>query len=184
MGTENRYITKIIKTNEEIVEGTKKLAEKLNAKFTDKSDTVVMITVMKGGLPFTSELVKYVDFDMVMDFVTSSSYHLDGKSDKHEVSYQATESIEGRHVVLCDDLIDSGDTAVKLTKLLEAYNPKSITVAAAMGKPSRKKTDYEEIFIWEEEPGGFLLGYGLDYDEKYRNLPYIAIMEVPEDEKK
>ncbi len=183
MGTENKYVTKIIKTNEDIVAGSKELASRLNAKFTDKADSVIMITIMKGGLPFTMELIKHVDFDIKLDFITSSSYYLDGKSGEHKVSYEASEPIRGKHVVLCDDLIDSGDTAIKLTKLLEAYGPKSITVAAAIGKPSRNKTDYEEMFIWEEEPGGFLLGFGLDYDEKYRNLPYIAIMEVPEDEK-
>ncbi len=183
MGTENKYVTRILKTNEELVEGIKGVAQKLNAKFTDKSDTVVMITIMKGGLPFSLELMKHVDFDMVMDFITSSSYHLDGKSGEHKVAYEATTSIKGKHVILTDDLIDSGETAIKLTKVLEAYGPKSITIAAVYGKPSRKKTDYEEIFAWEEEPGGFLLGFGLDYDEKYRNLPYIAIMEVPEEEK-
>ncbi len=183
MGTENRYVTKILKTNEELVEGIKGVAEKLNNKFTDKADTVVMITIMKGGLPFSLELMKHVDFDMEMDFITSSSYHLDGKAKEHNVSYEATTSIKDKHVILTDDLIDSGETAIKLTKVLEAYGPKSITIAAAYGKPTRKKTQYEEIFAWEEEPGGFLLGFGLDYDEKYRNLPYIAIMEVPEDEK-
>ncbi len=183
MGTENKYVTKIIKTNEDIVAGTKELATRLNNKFTDKSDTVVMISIMKGGLPFTLELMKHVDFDMVMDFITSSSYYLDGKAGEPKITYEATEPIKGKHVVLCDDLIDSGDTAIKITSVLEAYGPKSITVAAAIGKPSRKKTKYDEMFIWEEEPGGFLLGFGLDYDEKYRNLPYIAIMEVPEEEK-
>ncbi len=183
MGTENKYVTKILKTNEELVEGIKGVAAKLNAKFTDKADTVVLITIMKGGLPFSLELMKHVDFDMTMDFITSSSYYLDGKSGEHKVSYEASEPIKGRHIILADDLIDSGETAVKLTKLLEAYEPKSITVAAVYGKPNRTRTDYEEIFAWEEEPGGFLLGFGLDFDEKYRNLPYIAIMEIPEDEK-
>lgn len=183
MGTENRYVTKIIKTNEQLVEGIKGVADKLNAKFTDKSDTVVLMTIMKGGLPFSLELMKHVDFDMTMDFITSSSYHLGGKSGEHTVSYEPSEPLKGKHIVLADDLIDSGETAVKLTELLETFEPKSITLAAVYGKPTRKKTNYEEIFCWEEEPGGFLLGFGLDYDEKYRNLPYIAIMEIPEDEK-
>ncbi len=183
MGTENKYVTKIIKTHDEIVEGVKQVAEKLNAKFTDKSDSVVLITILTGGLPFSLELMKHIDFDMKMDFITSSSYYLDGRAGEHKVVYEANVPIKGKHVILSDDLIDSGNTIIKLGKVLEAYEPKSITVAATMGKPSRKKSDYEEIFAWEEEPGGFLLGFGLDYDGKYRNLPYIAIMEVPEDEK-
>lgn len=183
MGTENKYVTRILKTHEELVEGIKGLANRLNSEFPNKDEEVVLITIMKGGLPFSLELMKHVDFDMSMDFITSSSYYLDGKRDEHKVTYEASIPIKGKHVILADDLIDSGNTAIKLTKVLEAYGPKSITLAAIYGKPSRNKTEYKEMFVWEEEPGGFLLGFGLDYDEKYRNLPYIAIMEVPEEEK-
>ncbi len=183
MGTENKYITKMLKTHDEIVEGVKSVAERLNNKFPDKSDEVILITILKGGLPFSLELMKHLDFDMKMDFITSSSYYLDGRKDEHKVSYEATTPIKGKHVILADDLIDSGRTAIKLTKVLEAYSPKSITIAALYGKPKRERTDYEEIFAWEEDPNGFLLGFGFDYDEQYRNLPYIDIMEVPEEEK-
>lgn len=183
MGTENKYVTKIIKTHEELVDGIKGVAAKLNEKFQDKSEEVVLITIMKGGLPFSLELMKHVDFDMSMDFISSSSYYLDSKLSEHKVSYDATVPIKGKHVVLADDLIDSGKTAIKLSNLIEAYEPKSITLAAIYGKPKREKTKHDEIFCWEQDPEGFLLGFGLDFDEKYRNLPYIAIMEVPEDER-
>ncbi len=180
MGTENKHIVKILKTNEELVDGIKKLAFKLNDKFPDKSDEVVLITILKGGLPFSIELMKHLDFDMSMDFVSSSSYYLDKQLDDNKITYHATLPIKNKHIVLADDLIDSGRTAIKITKLLEAYGPKSITIVALYGKEKREKTIYEEMFAFDGDPGGFLLGFGLDFDEKYRNLPHLAIMKIEE----
>lgn len=177
MGTENKYIVSKLKTHEEIVEGIKGVAEKLNNKFTDKSEEVVIITIMKGGLPFSTELIKHLDFDMTMDFISSSSYYLDKQLETHQTKYEATIPIKGKHIIITDDLIDSGRTLVKIGKILEAYEPKSISVAALYGKDKRVRTDYDEYFCWDEDPQGFLLGFGLDYDEKYRNLPDLYIME-------
>ncbi len=182
MGTENKYIVKTLKTHDQIVEGIKGVAEKLNKKFTDKSEEVVVITILKGGLPFSSELMKHLDFDMSMDFISSSSYYLDKQLETHQTRYEATVPIKDKHIILTDDLIDSGRTMQKLVKILEAYEPKSITIAAMYGKEQRVRTNYDEFFCWDEDPGGFLLGFGLDYDEKYRNLPDLYIMEVDGEE--
>lgn len=180
MGTEDKYVIRILKTHEELVEGIKGVADKLNNKFPNKDEEVVLITIMKGGLPFSLELMKHVDFDMSMDFITSSSYYLDSQADTMRTSYEASIPIKGKNIIIADDLIDSGKTIIKITEILAAYEPKSITIAAIYGKPTRLKTKHDEIFCWEEQPGGFLLGFGLDYDEKYRNLPYIAIMKEDE----
>lgn len=177
MGTENKYIVKTEKTHAEIVEAIKEQAAKLNAKFPDKGDEVVLITIMKGGLPFAMELMKHLDFDMTMDFITASSYYLDQRSDEVKTSYQASRPIKGKHVIIADDLVDSGNTIVKVAGILEAYEPKSICVAGLWGKESRVNIPYDEFYAFKGDPNGFLLGFGLDYDEKYRNLPDIYIME-------
>ena len=180
MGTENKHIIRIYKTEEQIIEQIKVVAKKLNDKFKDEENEVVFITVMKGGLPFALELMKYITFDISLDFVTSSSYYLDQQLNDIRTSYSATIPIKGKSVVVLDDMIDSGKTIDKITKILEAYKPKSIKLTASIGKPKRKKTKHDEIFCWEEDPKGFLLGFGLDYDEKYRNLPYFAIIKEDE----
>lgn len=180
MGTENNLIIKIIKTHNEIKEGIKNVAFKLNEKFTNKDEEVVLITIMKGGLPFSLELMKNIDFDMSMDFITSSSYYLDKQTDSIRTRYEATIPIKGKNIIIADDLIDSGKTILKISEILSAYEPKSITITGIYGKPTRLKTKYEEFFCWEEDPKGFLLGFGLDYNEKYRNLPYIAIIKEDE----
>lgn len=177
MGTENKHIIRILKTHDQLVDGIKKVASSLNTKFKDAEQDVVLITIMKGGLPYSLELMKHLDFDITMDFVVSSSYYLDKQTDSLRTSYSATVPIKGKHVIVADDLVDSGRTIVKITEILNAYEPKSITVTGVYGKPSRIKTIHDEIYVWEEDPKGFLLGFGLDYDEKYRNLPYIAIIK-------
>ncbi|NQX83292.1 MAG: hypothetical protein HRS50_01070 [Mycoplasmataceae bacterium] len=178
MRTENKHIIKILKTHEELVEGIKKVANKLNSKFSNKNKEVVLITIMKGGLPFSLELIKHLNFDMTMDFITSSSYYLDKQTDKMEVKYNFTIPIKGKDVIIADDLVDTGKTMLKIVEILFRYKPKSITITGIYGKPTRikNKIQYEEFFCWEEQPGGFLIGFGLDYNEKYRNLPYIAII--------
>ncbi len=180
MGTENNHIIRILKTNDELVENIKKVASRLNSKYQKKDEEVVLITILKGGLPFALELMKYVDFDMTMDFVTSSSYYLDKQNKQIKTKYEATIPIKGKNIIIVDDYVDSGKTIVKIGNILEAYKPKSITVAAVYGKPSRIENGYDEFYCWEEDPKGFLLGFGLDYDEKYRNLPYIAIIKEDE----
>ncbi len=177
MGTEDKHIIRILKSYDELVEGIKSVAQRLNSKFTKKDEEVVLITILKGGLPFSMELMKHLDFDMSIDFVTSSSYYLDKQNDQIKTKYEASIPIKGKNVIIADDLVDSGKTIVKIGKILEAYKPKSISIAAIYGKPNRVENNYEEFYVWEENPGGFLLGYGLDYDEKYRNLPYIAIIK-------
>lgn len=177
MGTENKYIVKTEKTNAELVEAIKAQAAKLNERFPDKGEEVVLITVMKGGLPFATELMKHLDFDLTMDFITASSYYLDKQSDEVKTTYVAERPIKGKHVIIADDLVDSGNTIVKVGGILEAYKPKSICVAGLWGKKERAHIPYDEFYAFEGEPGGFLLGFGLDYDEKYRNLPDVYIME-------
>lgn len=177
MGTEKNYIKKIIKNHNDIIKVTKEVSDKLNKKFIDEKDNVVLVTIMKGGLPFSLELMKHLKFDVSMDFVSSSSYFLKNQLPNIVTKYEATIPIKGKHIIIIDDFIDTGRTIIKITKILKAYKPKSITITAIYGNPKREKTKYEEIYCWEEKPEGFLIGFGLDYDEKYRNLPYIAIIK-------
>ena len=137
MGTENKLIIRKIKSHEELVSEIKVVANKLNAKFIKKDEEVVLITIMKGGLPFSVELMKHLDFDVSMDFVKSSSYYLDSQLTETKTSYEASVPIKGKNIIIADDLIDSGHTIQKITNILEAYNPKSITIAAIFGE--RKK---------------------------------------------
>ncbi len=174
MGTENKYVIRILKTHDQLVEGIEQVATKLNKKFVKKE--VVLITVMNGGLPFSAELMKHLNFDLRMDFIWASSYHLEEKVFEPKITYISQVLIKGKDIIIADDLVDSGQTMIHICKVIEAYKPNSITIVGLYGKPTREKIAYDQIYCWEEQPGGFLLGFGLDYDGMYRNLPYLAIM--------
>lgn len=177
MRTENNHILKILKTHDEIVQKTIEVANKLNDRFKNEKEEVVLLLVLKGSLPYALELMKHLNFDVSIDFITSSSYFLNKKISDPKIKYEPTFSIENKKVIIIEDLIDSGHTIKKLCKEIIKFKPSSITITAIYGKPSRIKTNNYEIFCWEEDPKEFLIGFGLDYDEKYRNLPYIAIIK-------
>lgn len=172
MGTEQGLIGKIIYTNEEIVAKCKAIAAELNEKY--RGQEVVAMTIMSGGLPFTLELIKHLEMDVYMDFINSSSYEFDKKISEPKIQYDAKIPLTGKNVVVLDDVIDSGETIQKIVSVLEGYNPKSISVAGLVVKPHRIKPSVDEFYGWELKEDEFLIGFGLDWNEKFRNLPYIA----------
>lgn len=173
MGTETKVINKVIHTHSDIVRKTKKLARRLNTIFKEKE--VVLITIMTGGLPFTNELMKHLKFDIYMDFASSSSYHLNKRVKEPKLRYEAKIPLTGKDIIIVDEIIDTGKTVEKLARILQGYQPASISVAALVVKPNRKNTQFAEYYCFEHKTDDFLVGFGLDWDEKYRNLPYIAI---------
>ncbi len=176
MGTENNYLEEVIKTEKEINKMISKIAKVLNSRFKE-DEVVVFVVVMKGGMNFAVDLSRKVKFDVKFDFITSKSYYLDKKVTDPLINFSPTISLKDKNVVVVDDFVDSGLTMIRITELLAIYNPKSISVAGIFGNPKRELTKFKEYYCWIEEPNGFLMGYGLDYDEKYRNLPYIGIIK-------
>ena len=172
MGTEEFIIEKVIYSHDDIVNATKKLADQLNEIYRGKE--VVLVTIMSGGLPFTNELMKHLKFDVYMDFITSSSYKFDEKISEPKIIYDAKVPLTGREVLIVDEIIDSGETIQKISSILKGYKPESIAVVALLVKPNRIKPDVPEYYCFEHKTDDFLIGFGLDWDEKYRNLPYIA----------
>ncbi len=175
MGSEHKLLREIIKNHDEIVEQTKAISKQLNKKFHNQE--AIIVIVLKGGLPFAFELVKHLTFDVSFDFIESSSYFLDKQVSIPKTRYEAKLPIKNKNVIIVDDLVDSGNTLKKIINILTAYEPKEISVVALYGKPKRINLEIKEYYCWEEDPNGFLFGFGLDYNEKYRNLPYIAIMK-------
>ena len=170
----------IIKTEKEIKKSIEKISKDLNERFKNKEEIIIII-VLKGGLYFALDLTKKLTTNLSIDFISSNSYYLNSKINEPVISYSPTICIKDKDVLVIDDFIDSGETINKITNVLEVYKPRSISIAAVIGKPTRKKTKFAEYFCWEEEPEGFLLGYGLDYDEKFRNIPFIGIINKDND---
>lgn len=176
MGTENNYLAKKIKTEKEIELAILNLANKLNIEF--KNKTVVFLIIMKGGAYLGFDLAKKCNFDLMFDFVFSSSYYLNKKLNKPKIYYNKTISLLNKEVIIIDDLIDSGETIKKIIKKIDQEKPNSISIVALYNKKDNTFLPLIKKYLcFTEKPPGFLLGYGLDYDEKYRNLNYLGIIK-------
>lgn len=185
MRTENNYIEKIKYSEIEIQKRIKKLAKQINEDYKKENKEVVFIPILKGGLNFAYDLIKHLTFDLSIDFIKAKSYSRFGKIQSPEISYNQTIDIEQKHIVLVDDIVDTGETLLEIFNYLKKYNPLSIKIASIIIKPHNAKTKHiEKYFLWNENPSGFLMGYGLDFEEKYRNLPYIATMTMLDNNEK
>jgi len=142
----------------------------------------VLVCVLKGAVLFVADLVRRLPFDLEIEFMAVSSY---GKSTESSgvvrILKDLETDIEGRHVLLVEDVIDSGLTLQYLTRSLKARNPASLEVVTLLSKPSRWAAEVRCRYTGFEIPDEFVVGYGLDHAEKYRNLPYIGIADDPDE---
>ena len=140
--------------------------------------TVHLICVLKGGAFFMCELAKRITVPVSMDFMAVSSYG-SGTTSSGSIKMikDLDESIEGKDVIIVGDIIDSGRTLDKLMELLKTRGPKSLAVCTLLDKPDRRVVDVKVDYTCFDIPDEFVVGYGLDYDQKYRNLPYIGVVE-------
>lgn len=139
-----------------------------------------LICILKGGVMFMTELSKHLTCHVSMDFMSVSSYGNERQSTgRIRILKDLDESIEGRDVLIVEDIIDSGKTLSHLTNLLECRKPNSIKLCTMLDKPDRREVEVKVDYVGFKIPDKFVLGYGLDYDQFYRNIPYIAVVEEP-----
>jgi hypoxanthine phosphoribosyltransferase len=139
---------------------------------------VTLVCILKGSIFFTTELAKYITLPVTIDFMQCSSYGADTKSSGIvKLAKDLDEPIMGKHVILIEDIIDSGRTLSHLVKLLSQREPASLTLCTLLDKPDRRVVEVDVKYTGFEIPDEFVVGYGLDYAQKHRNLPYIGIVE-------
>lgn len=144
---------------------------------------VHLICILKGSVFFTCELAKRITVPVSFDFMSVSSYG-DGTQSSGivKIAKDLDEALEGKHVILIEDIIDSGRTLHYLLDVLEKRNPASLKLCTLLDKPDRRVKDVKVDYVGFQIPDEFVVGYGLDYAQKYRNLPYIGIVEGLEEE--
>jgi len=155
-----------------------KVAE-LGAKITKdyKGKDLLLVCVLKGAAIFVSDLMRHIDLPLDIDFMAISSYGSNTKSTGVvRILKDLNASIEGRHVLIVEDIIDSGLTLSYMVENLKSRGPKSVEVCTILDKPDRRTIPLDIKYTGFQVPDEFVVGYGLDYAEKYRNLPYIAIL--------
>lgn len=168
-------IERIFFTEVEIREKVQELGAKISKDFEGKNP--LFVGVLKGCFVFMADLMRYVTIPCSVDFMAVSSYKGTSTTGAVEIQKDLGQNIEGRHIIMVEDILDSGITLNYLQSYLSTRNPASLTIATLMDKPSRRKAPVYARYSCFEVPDAFVVGYGLDYNEAYRNLPYIGVLK-------
>ena len=170
-------ILKVVVTQEELQEAIKRLGAMLTEEYRDKD--VLVIGILRGAAMFMADIIREMDCYLEMDFMDVSSYH-GGSQSSGEVKIikDLDSAVEGRHLLIVEDIIDTGRTLKYIVELLKHRKAVSVKVCSLIDKPdARVIKDITADYVGIEVPNEFLVGYGLDYQQKYRNLPYIGVLK-------
>lgn len=168
----------VLISEKEIENRILEIADRINKDY--EGEELTLICVLKGGVMFMCDLAKRLNLNVRLDFMSVSSYGSQTKSSGVvKIIKDLDNSIDGKNVLVVEDIIDSGNTLSYLMDILKKRGPKSIKLCTLLDKPSRReKKDVLVDYVCFEIEDKFVVGYGLDYDQRYRNLPYIGVMEL------
>lgn len=170
-------IESILLTKEQIEQRVAELGRQITEDYRDV-DNLMLVAVLKGSCVFLVDLMRNIDLPVSIDFMSVSSYGSGTKtSGVVRILKDLDTSVEDRDLLVVEDILDSGMTLSYLMNVLEDRKPRSIRIATLLDKPDRRKVDIEPTYTCFKVPDAFVVGYGLDYDEKYRNLPYVGILK-------
>ena len=169
-------VLRLLLSEDQIRENLRQLRGKITADY--KNSNLMLVTVLKGAVVFLADLMRQIDVPAEIDFMVVSSYGSGVKSSGVvKIVKDLDVPLAGKDILIVEDILDSGLTLSYIKELLESRGPRSIRIATLLDKPSRRKVDLQADYIGFSVPDEFVIGYGLDYDEKYRNLPYIGILK-------
>ena len=174
MGVE-KDIERVLISAEELEAHVAEIGAQISRDFEGKDP--IFIGVLKGCFIFMADLMRHVTINCSMDFMAVSSYSGTTSTGAVKINKDLSEDIEGRHIIMVEDILDSGVTLNYLKNFLLVRKPASISIATLMDKPARRKADVYADYSCFEIPDAFVVGYGLDYNERYRNLPYIGVLK-------
>lgn len=167
---------KILLTQEEIWAKAKEMGKQISEDYA--GETLVLIGTLKGAVMWMADMMKNITLDTEIDFVSASSYGSGTVSSGSVIIKKDIDlDIEGKHVLIIEDIIDTGNTLKYLKDYFLGKNPKSVKICTLLDKPSRRAADVRADYIGFTVEDLFIIGYGLDFDQKYRNLPYISYLE-------
>jgi hypoxanthine phosphoribosyltransferase len=169
-------VGEILVQRDELEHRVRELAAEVSRDYADRD--LLLVGVLKGAVFFLSDLMRQLEVDCEVDFMAVSSYGSStDSSGVVRILKDLDISIEGRHVLIVEDIVDSGLTLSYLLRTLRARNPASLEVCALLTKPERRKVELPIRYVGFEIPNRFAIGYGLDYAERFRNLPFVAVLE-------
>ena len=169
-------IEEVLISEEQLQEKIKGLGEQISVDYQDKFP--LLVGVLKGAMPFMADLMKRIDAYLEIDFMDVTSYgNATVSSGEVKIVKDLNTSIEGRDIIIVEDIIDSGLTLSYLVDLFKYRKAKSIKIITLLDKPSGRKVELNADYVGFDVPDAFVVGYGLDYAERYRNLPYIGVLK-------
>ncbi len=173
--TDNKILIEVLFTEQQIQERVEELGEQINLDYGDTP--VIVIPVLKGSIPFAADLIRKLKMDTYLDVMEASSYG-EGTDSTGTINIKRDVSLDisDKDVIVVEDIVDTGLTLTKIKELLELKGARSVKIAAMLSKPSRRLVPIDIDYLGFEIPDEFIVGYGLDYAQKYRNLPYIGIL--------
>ena len=173
----DKYFTKILITHDQIVDKCVELGQWVNEEYSDSKD-LILVGLLKGSIPFLAELMLNIEVEHAIDFMTISSY--DGGTEQTEnvkLVMDLKQDIFDKDILIVEDIVDSGRTLTKVINILKARKPKSLKVLTLLDKPSTRKVELVPDKAGFQVPNKFLAGFGLDVNEKLRNVPYIGVFD-------
>ena len=173
----NKDIEKILYTEEQLQEVAKRVAAQIDADY--EGEEIVFVGLLKGSVQFMADLLKHIQTKCKVDFMCVSSYGKGTKSSgRVNIIKDLSEPIDDKNVIIVEDIIDSGHTLSFITKYFSAKNAKSVRICTLLDKPHRREVEIDVDYVGiDSVPDEFVVGYGLDYQEYYRNLPYIGVLK-------
>lgn len=176
MAAQEEDFASVLLTEAEIAERVEALAQEIAVQYADKRP--LLIGILKGSIVFLADLMRKLNIPLEMDLICASSYGCDSEtSGTVTILKDVSQDIRGRHVLIVEDIVDTGVTLRCLVDLLKERAPASLAIVALLSKPDRRRTHIDIDFLGFEIPDEFVVGYGLDFAEKYRYLPYVAVLK-------
>ncbi|MBQ7223395.1 MAG: hypoxanthine phosphoribosyltransferase [Erysipelotrichaceae bacterium] len=170
-------LKKVLVSQEQIIERCTEIGAQLTEEYRESVGNVLFVGILKGSVPFMAELIKHIDLPIEIDFMCVSSYRGTKSVGDIKIIKDLDRSIIGMDIVLVEDIVDTGITIKRLKKMLFDKGAKSVKVVALLDKPSRRQVEVEADYTGFKVENEFVVGYGLDYNQLYRNLPYIGVLK-------
>ncbi len=171
----NTDIKEVLITEEQIINRSKELGAQISKDYVGKQP--IFVALLKGSVPFLSELIKHVTIDMEIDFMDVSSYSGTESTGDVKIIKDLECSIKNRDVIVVEDIVDTGRTICKVKDLLNTKGASSVKVVSLLDKKERRVVDVDAEYVGFTIPDEFVIGFGLDFNQKYRNLPYVGILK-------
>lgn len=172
----NKDVEKILITAEEIDGIVTRLAAEISADY--KDEEIIVVSILKGSLIFTSDLIRKMSCPVILDMMQASSYGSGTQSSGNvHIKQDVASDVYGKNVLIVEDIIDSGNTLSKIKDFFISRKAKTVKICTMLDKPSRRVVDINVDYVGTQVPDEFIIGYGLDYNERYRELPYIGVLK-------